>query len=180
MRSSASTIRARAAVLLDLFNGEGQLTRAFAARGLGALEGSAGGAALLVKAAEDAGQPLAVRIQAVRGVALLGDARGGAAMRRLIASPQVDQNLQLEAITALAQLRDPAAIDLLIDLVSAQWPSARAAALHALAQHRRRHVHQLDLRRSIPTRTGRCARRWPATLGELARERARAAADWRC
>ena len=30
-----------AAVLLDLFNGEGQLTRAFAARGLGGVEGSA-------------------------------------------------------------------------------------------------------------------------------------------
>ena len=48
-----------------------------------------------------------MRIQAVRGIAALGDARGGAVMRRLITSPRVDQNLQLEAITALAQLRDP-------------------------------------------------------------------------
>jgi cyclophilin family peptidyl-prolyl cis-trans isomerase len=55
-------------------------------------------------------------------------------MRRLITSPQVDQNLQLEAIVALSRLRDPASVDLLIDLVSAQWPSVRAAALHALAQ----------------------------------------------
>ena len=97
-------------------------------------QGSAGGRRRCVAAAEDAALPLAVRIQAVRGIAALGDARGGAVMRRLIASPRVDQNLQLEAITALAQLRDPAAVDLLIDLVSAQWPSVRAAALNALAR----------------------------------------------
>jgi len=75
-----------------------------------------------------------VRIQAVRGIAVLGDARGGTVMRRLITSAKVDQNLQLEAIVALSRLRDPAAVELLIDLVSAQWPSVRAAALHALAQ----------------------------------------------
>lgn len=125
---------ARAAgVLLDLLNGDGQLTRAFAARGLGALKDQRA-AAVLLAAAEDAGQPLAVRIQAVRAIAQIGDARGGAVMRRLIASPRTDQNLQLEAIKALSQLRDPAAVELLIDLVSAQWPAARAAALDALAR----------------------------------------------
>jgi len=121
-----------AAALLDLFSGDGQLTRAFAARGLGAAKDQKA-AGPLVAAAEDAGQPLAVRIQAVRSIALLGDSRGGEVMRRLITSPRVDQNLQLEAITALGQLRDPSATDLLIDLVSAQWPSARAAALRALS-----------------------------------------------
>jgi cyclophilin family peptidyl-prolyl cis-trans isomerase/HEAT repeat protein len=122
-----------AAVLLDLFNGDGQLTRSFAARGLAATKDQKA-AAPLVAAAEDASLPLAVRIQAVRGIAALGDERGGAVMRRLIASPRVEQNLQLEAITALSQLRDPDAVDLLIDLVSAQWPSVRAAALNALAR----------------------------------------------
>ncbi len=122
-----------APVLLDLFNGEGQLTRAFAARGLAATKDPRATTALLA-AAEDAAVPMAVRIQAVRGIAALGDARGGAVMRRLITSPRIDQNLQLEAITALSQLRDPAAVELLIDLVSAQWPSARAAALNALAR----------------------------------------------
>ena len=107
-----------APVLLELFDGQGQLTRAFAARGLGVLKEQRA-AAPLVAAIDDAGQPLAVRIQAVRAIAQLKDDRAGAAMRKLIVSPKVDQNLQLEAITALAQLRDPAAIDLLIDLVSA-------------------------------------------------------------
>ena len=55
-------------------------------------------------------------------------------MRRLITSPGVDQNLQLEAISALSQLKDPAAVEILIDLVSANWPSARSAALNALAK----------------------------------------------
>ena len=121
-----------AAVLLDLFNGEGQLTRAFAARGLAASKDQRAAPPLLA-AAEDASVPLAVRIQAVRGIASLRDSRGGAVMRRLITSPRVDQNLQLEAIVALSQLRDPAAVELLIDLVSAQWPSVRSAALRALA-----------------------------------------------
>jgi len=122
-----------APVLLDLFNGEGQLTRSFAARGLAATKDQRA-AAVLLAAAEDAAVPVAVRIQAVRGIAALGDARGGAVMRRLITSPGVDQNLQLEAITALSQLKDPAAVEILIDLVSANWPSARSAALNALAK----------------------------------------------
>jgi len=161
-----------AAALLDLFAGEGQLTRAFAARGLGASKDQKA-ASVLVTAAEDAGQPLAVRIQAVRGLALLGDPRGGAVMRRLITSPRIDQNLQLEAITALGQLRDPSASDLLIDLVSAQWPSARAAALRALSR--------LDVDTFIGAVSGldpdphwsvRAA--LATTLGELPRDRAQA------
>jgi len=122
-----------AAVLLDLFAGQGQLSRAFAARGLGASKDPRAVTPLLA-AAEDASQPLAVRIQSVRAIAALNDARGGAVMRRLIASPKVEQNLQLEAITALSRLRDPAAVELLIDLVSASWPAVRSAALNALAK----------------------------------------------
>jgi len=122
-----------AGVLLDLLAGDGQLTRAFAARGLGASKDQRAVAPLLA-AVEDAAQPLAVRIQAVRALAGLGDARSGAVMRRLIASPKVEQNLQLEAVTALAQLRDPHSVELLIDLVSASWPSVRGAALNALAK----------------------------------------------
>ncbi len=161
-----------ATALLDLFNGEGQLTRAFAARGLG-LSKDQRAAGPLVTAAEDPGQPLAVRIQAVRGIALLGDERGGAVMRRLITSPRVEQNLQLEAITALGELRDSSATDLLIDLVSAAWPSARAAALRALSK--------LDVDTFIGSISGldpdphwsvRAA--LATTLGELPRDRAQA------
>ena len=119
--------------LLDLLKGEGQLTRAFAARGLGQLKDPRA-AAPLVAIAENAGEPTAVRIQAVRGVALMGDANAAAAMRRLIVSPKVDLNLQLEAVYALAQVRSTESVELLIDLVSADWSSVRAAALNALAR----------------------------------------------
>src|SRR5688572_17743188 len=119
--------------LLELLKGEGQLTRAFAARGLGQVK-APNAAAPLRTIAENAGEPMAVRIQAVRALALIGDPAGPEVMRRLIVSPKVDQNLQLEAITALAQLRSPDSVELLIDLASAQWPSVRAAALRALAQ----------------------------------------------
>ena len=119
--------------LLDLLKGEGQLTRAFAARGLGQLKDPRA-AAPLIAIAENAGEPTAVRIQAVRGVALMGDANAAAAMRRLIVSPKVDLNLQLEAVTALAQVRSAESVELLIDLVSAEWSSVRAAALNALAR----------------------------------------------
>ena len=63
--------------LLTLLTGDGQLTRAFAARGLGALKDQRAAAPLLA-IADNASEPLAVRIQAVRGLALLGEARGGA------------------------------------------------------------------------------------------------------
>jgi cyclophilin family peptidyl-prolyl cis-trans isomerase/HEAT repeat protein len=161
-----------ATVLLDLLAGDGQLTRAFAARGLGASKDPRAAAPLLA-AAEDAGLPLAVRIQAVRGVATLGAAGGGAVMRRLITSPRVDQNLQLEAIAALAPLRDPAAVELLIELVTAAWPSVRAAALNALAH--------TDVDTFISAISGLDAdAHWSVraamarTLGDLGRDRAQA------
>jgi len=161
-----------ATVLLDLFNGEGQLTRAFAARGLAASKDQRAAPPLLA-AAEDAAVPLAVRIQAVRGIASLRDGRGGPVMRRLITSPRVDQNLQLEAIVALSQLRDPAAVELLIDLVSAQWPSVRAAALHALAlTDVDTFISSISALDPDPHWSVRAS--LAATLGELARERAQA------
>ena len=119
--------------LLDLLTGEGQLTRAFAARGLGQAKDPRT-AAPLMAIADNAGEPTAVRVQAVRALAQIGDAKAAAVMRRLIASPKVDQNLQLEAVSALSLLRSPQVVDLLIDLATAQWPSVRAAALHALAR----------------------------------------------
>ena len=120
-------------VLLALLSGEGQLTRAFAARGLGVLKDPRAAAPFLA-IADNASEPLAVRIQAVRGLALLGEARGGPVLMRLITSAQVNQNLQLEAVVALGQLHHAGAVELLVDLVSASWPSVRAAALQALAR----------------------------------------------
>lgn len=161
-----------APALLALLTGDGQMTRAFAARGLGVLKEQKAAPALLA-VADNAGEPMAVRIQAVRGLALLGDTRGGAVLMRLITSPQVNQNLQLEAIVALGQLRHAGAVDLLIDLVSASWPSARAAALQALARTDTdtfiSAISGLDPDSHWSVRAALAT-----TLGELAKERAEA------
>ena len=158
--------------LLELLKGDGQLTRAFAARGLGQAKAAAASAALLAMA-ESAGEATAARIQAVRALALLGDPAASAAMRRLIVSPKTDQNLQLEAITALAQLRSMDMVDLLIDLVSASWPSARAAALRALA-HTDVDTFMSALSGLEPDPHWSVRASLAATLGDLGRERAEA------
>jgi cyclophilin family peptidyl-prolyl cis-trans isomerase/HEAT repeat protein len=158
--------------LLELLKGEGQLTRAFAARGLGQLKDPRAAAPLLA-IAENAGDPTAVRVQAVRGVALLGNPNAAAAMRRLILSPKVDQNLQLEAVTALAQLRSAESVELLIDLVSAEWPSVRAAALNALARSDAdTFISSISALDPDPHWSVRAA--LATTLGDLGRERAQA------
>ena len=120
-------------VLLNLLQGDGQLTRSFAARGLTASKDPRGLAPLLA-IAENAGEPVAVRIQAVRGLAAIGDAKAGASLVRIISSPKTEPNLRLESVTALGVLRAPAAVELLIDLASDSWPSMRAAALTALSR----------------------------------------------
>jgi cyclophilin family peptidyl-prolyl cis-trans isomerase/HEAT repeat protein len=118
--------------LVALLSGEGQVTRAFAIRGLGALKHELSVPALMTIAA-NAAEPTAVRIQAVRALASIGDARGADVLVRVVATPKVDPNLQLEAVTALGRLRSAEALDLFVDLASAPWASMRAAALTALA-----------------------------------------------
>jgi cyclophilin family peptidyl-prolyl cis-trans isomerase/HEAT repeat protein len=158
--------------LLELLKGDGQLTRAFAARGLGQAKAQ-NAATALAAIAENAGEATAVRVQAIRSLGLLGDRSAAAAMRRLIVSPKTDQNLQLEAVTVLAQLRSPDMVELLIDLVSAPWPSVRAAALRALANT------DVDTFMSAisgldPDPHWSVRASLAATLGELGRERAQA------
>ena len=120
-------------VLLTFLQGDGQLTRSFAARGLAASKDPRGFAPLLA-IADNAGEPVAVRIQAIRGLAAIGDARGSAALIRIISTPKADANLRLESVTALGVLKAPAAVEMLIDLASDAWPAMRAAALTALSR----------------------------------------------
>ncbi len=158
--------------LLSLLAGDGQLTRAFAARGLGALKDQRAAPPLLAIAGNTS-EPLALRIQAVRGLALLGETRAAPVMMKLIVSAQVDQNLQLEAIVALGQLRQPGAVELLIDLVSASWPSVRSAALQALARtDPETFISAISTLDPDPHWSVRAA--LATALGELAKERSEA------
>jgi cyclophilin family peptidyl-prolyl cis-trans isomerase/HEAT repeat protein len=122
-----------APVLLQLLNGEGPTTRAFAARGLGVLK-HAPAVAALVTVAGNAADPLPVRTQAVRALGLIGDPAAAPALRAIIVQPKVDPNLQLEAVTALGALKLRSSTDLFVDLASAPWPPVRAAALGGLAR----------------------------------------------
>jgi cyclophilin family peptidyl-prolyl cis-trans isomerase/HEAT repeat protein len=161
-----------APVLLALLQGDGQLTRAFASRGLGVLKESKAEGALQAIAGNP-GEPLAVRIQAVRALASIGGPQAADAFIKIVIAPRVDPNLQLEAVTALGQLHQRSGVDLLIDLASASWPSMRAAALTALARSDpdtfMAAISGLDPDRHWSVRAALAT-----VLGELPRERAEA------
>ena len=120
-------------VLLALLQGEGVLTRAFAARGLGVIKDQRAVAPLRA-ALGNASEVNNVRIEAARALGDLGAADAADTLIKVIATPKVDPNLRLEAVTALGQLATPAAVDVLVDLVTEPWPSLRAAAFTALAR----------------------------------------------
>ncbi|MCC7178708.1 MAG: HEAT repeat domain-containing protein [Acidobacteria bacterium] len=122
-----------AGTLMALLKGEGQVTRAFAARGLGVLRHEAAVPALTTIVTGEA-EPAAVRVQAVRALGAIRRAESGAALMKVVTAPKVDPNLQLEAVVALGQVRHGAALDALIELASASWPAMRAAALVAMAR----------------------------------------------
>ncbi|HXG87094.1 MAG TPA: HEAT repeat domain-containing protein [Vicinamibacterales bacterium] len=120
-------------VLLALLDGQGAVTRAFAARGLGVIK-EARAIPPLVAVISDDREPINVRIEAARAVAELGAAEAVPALAKILTSPKLDANLRLEAVTALGQLRAPSATELFVDLMTERWPTMRAAALTALAR----------------------------------------------
>ena len=122
-----------ASVLTALLQGEGQITRAFAARGLGTLK-HAPAIPALSAIAGDAAQPQAVRVQAIRALAAIGDRAAAASLVKIVAAPKIDAALQVEAVVAIGQLRGPEGVDVLLDTASAPWPTLRAASLVALAR----------------------------------------------
>jgi cyclophilin family peptidyl-prolyl cis-trans isomerase/HEAT repeat protein len=162
---------ARAApALVALLNGDGQITRAFAIRGLGALKHELSVPALMTIAANTA-EPTAVRIQAVRAFAAIGDPRAAEVLSRIVVAAKVDPNLQLEAVTALGQLRSADALDLFVDLASGPWPSMRAAALTALARSEPDHfISVISALDNDPHWSVRAA--MAGAVAELGRERA--------
>ncbi len=122
-----------APALLALLQGEGVFSRAFAARGLGAVKEQGGVVPLVAVLARDA-EVTNVRIEAARALAELGAQPAVGPLIKIISSPTLDPNLRLEAVTTLGQLGAASAVDLLVDLLTETWPSMRAAALTALAR----------------------------------------------
>jgi HEAT repeat protein/cyclophilin family peptidyl-prolyl cis-trans isomerase len=120
-------------VLLALLQGEGSMTRAFAARGLGVIK-EQGAIAPLVAIVSNQVEYQNVRIEAARALAELGATAAVGPLIKLLSTPKLDPTLRLEFLTALGQLRPAEATDVFVDLVTDSWPTLRAAAFGALAR----------------------------------------------
>ena len=120
-------------VLLNLLQGQGAMTRAFAARGLGAIKEARAVPTLVITLAR-ADEALGARIQAARALAAIGAPQAAEPLKKIIATPKLDANLRLEAVTALGFVGGAGSEEFFIDLMTDEWPSIRAAALTGLAR----------------------------------------------
>jgi cyclophilin family peptidyl-prolyl cis-trans isomerase/HEAT repeat protein len=117
--------------LVTLLRSVGSVTRAFAARGLGARHATASAGALVPLAEAWRIDPR-VAVSAIRALAQVGAGEAAAPLRALVQDREVDANVRLEALTALGALKDHEALGLVLDAVTDPWPGMRAAGLRAL------------------------------------------------
>jgi HEAT repeat protein len=117
--------------LLALAGDPHPYTRAFAVKGLGALEAADAVSVLLAHAASS---DRAVAIQAVRALGQIGDPAAAPALLALVQTPKGDPHLRLEAVGALGSLKAGGVLDTLLDLLADPAPAVRAAAIRSLAQ----------------------------------------------
>ena len=116
--------------LLTLVKEPQPYTRAFAARGLGAMQDPAAIEALLPRLS---GPDNAIAIEAIRGMGRLKATVATAPLLRIVQTPTADPSLRLEALTALGQIGGPGVTDACIDALGDRFPPIRAAAIRALA-----------------------------------------------
>jgi cyclophilin family peptidyl-prolyl cis-trans isomerase len=117
-------------VLLSLIADPKPYTKAFAAKGLGAMNDPAAGAALLPLVAS---RDPDVAIEAVRALTRLRDRRATPALLKLVSAADTDPHLRLEAVTALGATGGEGVADSLIPFLADANPSIRAATLRSLA-----------------------------------------------
>jgi HEAT repeat protein/cyclophilin family peptidyl-prolyl cis-trans isomerase len=116
--------------LLALVKDATPYTRAFAAKGLGAMKDPAGAAALIpLVSGPDAG----VAIEAVRSLGRLRAAAATPPLLKLLQAPNTDPHLKLEVVTAVGSTGGQDASDALILLLADPNPQIRAAVLRSLA-----------------------------------------------
>jgi cyclophilin family peptidyl-prolyl cis-trans isomerase/HEAT repeat protein len=122
------------APLLALASSPAVETRAFVARGLGALK-DARAAATLLTLADPATHGPRIAAAAVRSLGQLGPTTPAVEARLLTHArdARADDNVRLEAVVALGAIRARSATDTLLDMTVAPWASLRAAAMQALA-----------------------------------------------
>jgi cyclophilin family peptidyl-prolyl cis-trans isomerase/HEAT repeat protein len=123
----------RAAPLLrQLAATPGRYTRAFAARGLGALKDAAS-VPLLKTMLERANGDVAIQVSAIGALAQIGSPEGAAPIIAVLSAEKTDPNVALDAVSALATLKSEAALPYIQDLITDDWPTMRAAAIRACA-----------------------------------------------
>jgi len=116
--------------LLALLKDADPYTRAFAAKGLGAMKDPSAGAALLPLVTATDG---AVAVEAVRSLGRLRDSRATPALLKLLQAPNTSPHLKLEVVTALGNTGGEGVSDGLIPYLADPKPQIRAAALRSLA-----------------------------------------------
>jgi cyclophilin family peptidyl-prolyl cis-trans isomerase len=120
-------------VLRLLAAGDGVYTRAFAARGLGALK-DAGAIGLLSGHAVAVVNSPVVGVEAIRALGEIGDARAAASLMTVLTTRGVHDEIRVETVRALGALRSPEAHDILLELLTDPFPPIRGEALQALAR----------------------------------------------
>ena len=119
--------------LRALLDGDGAYTRAFAARGLGALK-DAGSVDLLLPYVKSASGQSAIAVEAVRSLGEIGDARALPALIDLLRTRDVHPGTRAEAYALSASSDRPTVPMSCSNLMSDAYPGVRAEALIALAR----------------------------------------------
>ena len=117
--------------LLTLLKDPQPYTRAFAAKGLGAMKDRAAVAAL-IPLASDPDRSLA--IESIRALGRLADPSAAAPLVRIVQNAKAEPHVRLEAVTALGALRADGVSDTLIDVLGDPSPAIRSAAIRSMAQ----------------------------------------------
>lgn len=119
-------------ILMHLASGAGTYTTAFAARGLGELEDPTS-VRVLTPLLDPGRHDTRVVVAAMRALAQIGGPTPPALVE-LLDRPDLDPNVRLEVIGAVAALDAPTAVNAVMDFIADPWPAMRAAAIRALAR----------------------------------------------
>jgi cyclophilin family peptidyl-prolyl cis-trans isomerase/HEAT repeat protein len=118
--------------LQQLLNGPGRYSRAFAARGLGALKHAPSVPALAALLQQSTNDP-AMAFTAIHALGQIGAPEGAAPILAALAGDKTDLNVRLESVAALTALKSRDAVIPVQDLLIDDSPVMRGAAVRAAA-----------------------------------------------
>jgi cyclophilin family peptidyl-prolyl cis-trans isomerase/HEAT repeat protein len=119
-------------LLQELAKSPGRYTRAFAARGLGALK-DASSVPLLRAMLEQSRTDVAISYAVIHALGLTGAPEAAEPILTVLTAEKTDPNIRLEAVTALGVLKSREALPFIQDLLIDDWPTMRATAVRASA-----------------------------------------------